>query len=75
MKINGKNHLSLAQIVVYSSDDGENWDLVKPEDVPNWVKDPDVMGWLVKGNMCRNDVPNWVKDPEARKWYRAERLS
>lgn len=42
-----------AMLVIFSSPHGRGeWTLVKPEDVPEWVKDPDNMARLVEGETC-----------------------
>ena len=39
-----------ALFVFYASENGrDGWTLVKPDDLPTWVKDPDVLGNLVNG--------------------------
>jgi hypothetical protein len=55
-----------AMLVVFSSgnpDEG-GWSLVKPEDVPDSIKEPDVMGCLVAGELA--------KPIDGDLWYRAE---
>ena len=42
-------------LVVFRSANGRNdWYLVKPEDVPDWVKEVDNMARLVDGEVCMN---------------------
>lgn len=61
-----------AVCIIYKSPDGENnWTPVKPEDVPGWIKEPDVMARLVKGEMARNDRSALLVPEDARPWYRA----
>ena len=47
-----------AMLVIMVSDDEKGpFKPVRPEDVPDWVKDPDVLGRMVNGEMCRNEGP------------------
>lgn len=39
-----------------------NWEPVKPEDVPEWLKAPEVMGQLVKGQCAH-------KESAGKEWY------
>ena len=42
-----------AAVVLLASLNGrDGWYMVKPEDVPAWVKDPDTMGRIVAGESC-----------------------
>jgi hypothetical protein len=53
-------------IVVQSSVDGEEpWLNLMPEDVPEWVKDPEVMGGMMGGNRVSRDPK------KGSMWYRA----
>lgn len=56
-----------SMLVVFSSPDPDNgrWSLVNPEDVPDAIKDPDVMGNLVAGDIA--------KPTDGELWYRAEK--
>lgn len=66
--------LKQAVFIIYSSKDGKgDWQLVKPEDVPEWLKAPDVMGRLAHGYVARNDRIVGVPD-DAKLWYRADRV-
>ena len=56
----------LAPLVVYASRDGVDWGVVHPDQVPEFLKDPETMGQLVKGNMA--------KGPGDDVWYRAEKF-
>jgi hypothetical protein len=44
-----------AMMVIMSCDDptNEQWEYVKPEDVPEWLKDPSAMGRLVNGEIIQ----------------------
>ena len=53
--------------VIYGSKNGrDNWFPVKPEDVPEWVKDKEVLGHLVNGNCAQRC------DDDSELIYRAE---
>lgn len=55
-----------AMLVILRSLNGrDHWELVKPEDVPEWVKDPDNMAHLVRGDACMLDGDDQVDDH----WY------
>lgn len=56
-------------LIIYVSPNGrENWQPVLPQDVPEWLKDPDILGELVSGEMaCK-------ADEEIPVWYRAEKV-
>lgn len=44
-----------ARFVFYASKNGrDGWELVKPEDVPAWVKDKDVLAHLACGKVAQN---------------------
>lgn len=60
-----------ATLIIYSSPNGrDNWQPVKPEDVPQWLKDPERMAHLVAGEMaCKNDEGDRGSD-----WYKAVRV-
>lgn len=58
----------LAKLVVEVSITGDPpWHPVKSEEVPDWLKDPDVMGYLVEGGVAH--VPD-LNTP----YYRARRV-
>lgn len=40
-----------AQAVIFVSDDGEVWEPLKPYNVPDWLKDNDVMGYMLNGEV------------------------
>lgn len=46
--------------------DGE-WELVRPEDVPDFVKDPATIKRLVAGEICQDET-------QGPHWYRAEEI-
>lgn len=56
----------MARLVIMTADDENGpWTQLKSEAVPGWVKDPDVMGRMVNGEMVRTDGP----------WYLAVRVN
>lgn len=60
--------LKQANLVILTSSDGENWHMLKPEEVPEWVRQPDIVGHLVDGEMCMDPR----QEPKGSPWYRAE---
>lgn len=56
--------MKAAKIIVYHSLDSEHWTPILPADVPEWVKEPNTMGRLVKGDMAQTNGGGG--------WYRAE---
>ena len=62
-----------ALMIILRSPNGEDgWTPVKPEDVPDWLKEPDAMGRLVDGYMAQGPV-NIILPDENRPWYRAQK--
>lgn len=53
-------------IVFVSTDDGKTWTPCKPDQVPDWVKEPDVMANLLHGECAQQK--------NGLAWYRAERI-
>lgn len=63
-------NLKQAMIVVFASEDGETgWAPLRPEEVPAWVKDEDVLGNLLAGDIAQ--------DPQTGdgRWFRAQRVA
>lgn len=63
--------------LVYSSPDGKTgWRLVKPGDVPEWVKRPAVMGRLLAGEIAKENHVGLALPARLGLdlWYRAERV-
>jgi len=68
-----------ARLVILRSANGEDdWTPVKPEDVPDWLRDPDVMGRLVAGYIAQGPVgvaprhkAGILLPDELRPWYGA----
>lgn len=63
-------------IIFISRDDGKTWALVKPADVPEFVKKPDVMAKLLgdAGHMVQ-EKSEILAPVGLRSWYRAERYT
>lgn len=60
-----------AHIVILKSEDGRaHWHPVTPDQVPEFLKDPDVMGRLVAGEMAQESNGLLLPDG-AKPWYRA----
>lgn len=64
-----------ALVIIYRSDNGQDgWEPVLDKDVPEWVKNPKVMGNLIRGVIAQQEsriaLPTSVVNP----WYRAERV-
>lgn len=63
-------------IIYKSEDDGETWEPLKTEDVPPWLKQPDVMARLVAGDMAKTEFVGGLSvRGYVFPWYRAERMS
>ncbi len=61
-----------ARLIISMSLNGrDNWQMVKPEDVPAFIKDPDTMAKLVAGQMACN--PRMGDKGSA--WYIADRVA
>lgn len=46
----------VGRFVVAASPDGETgWKLLQPQDVPEWLKNPDVLGQMREGYLAHND--------------------
>jgi len=59
----------MGRFVIAKSPDGENdWQLVKPEDVPAWLKELDVMAAMADGHIAHDTA-----EPESP-WFCAVRL-
>lgn len=62
--------MNYGTLIIYSSPNGESdWTSVKPGDVPDFVKDPDVLARLVDGDACAD-----TSEGEATVWYAAQRV-
>ncbi len=51
----------VARAVILKSDDEVRWEPVRPEDVPEWLKEEDVMGNLVAGAMAKREGTPWFR--------------
>lgn len=62
--------------MVFKSPNGvDQWELVKPEDVPEWLKEPEVMARLLRDPGLTAQQEGMVIVPDAVKpWYRVERV-
>lgn len=66
---------SQALMLIYrSDDDGLTWDLVKPSEVPEWLKHPDQIAMLLAGNMAKNKASDIAVPEDKLPWYRGERV-
>lgn len=55
--------VGMGNFVIAVSENGENgWKLLKPAEVPEWLKNPDVLGQMREGFIAHND-----KAPDG--WY------
>ena len=64
-----------AMLIFYRSLDGEtDWEPLKIDEIPEWLKAPDVVGHLVAGEMAQADSNVLIPD-EVRPWYRAEQVN
>lgn len=57
-------------LILRSRNGRDGWVLVKPEDVPAWVKSPDNMAKLVAGEMCMKSD----EGVDGSDWFRAEKV-
>ncbi len=63
--------MSQARLVIYRSPTGrDNWEPVNQSEVPDWVKEPRVMGRLVAGEMC---CDTQIGD-KGSDWYMARKV-
>lgn len=51
--------ITIGVLVIYQSKDCVTFDPIKPAEVPDWVKDPDILGRMVDGEAVSNDQENW----------------
>lgn len=69
--VTGGKYMSTKQdrLVIFTSSNGRDpWVPLFQHQVPEWVKEPDVMGRLVAGEMCMDP-----RSSSATDWFRAER--
>jgi hypothetical protein len=64
-----KKTTSPVVLVIFESDTGDEgtWSPLKPEQVPEWLKDPDTLARLRRGDVCQ-DIKH------SPKWYSAQEL-
>lgn len=61
--------MSQANLIIFESPNGrDNWKPLPPDQVPEWVKNPDILGQLVAGEICMDAAIGDKGSP----WYRAE---
>ena len=54
--------MRIGRIIVLASESGvDNWKAVPPESIPEWIKDPQTMGYLVAGDMAQADNGEWYR--------------
>ena len=46
--------IAKSKAIVMVSDDAHHWRMLMPEEVPDWLKDPDVMGDMMAGEVVSN---------------------
>jgi len=64
-----------AMLIFYRSLDGEtDWQPLKIDEIPEWLKAPDVVGPLVAGEMAYADSNVLIPD-EVSPWYRADKVN
>ena len=64
-----------AMLIFYRSPDGEtDWTPLKHDEIPDWLKAPDVVGHLVAGEMAQY-TPDIIVPDEVRPWYRADKVN
>lgn len=78
LKRDDKHAVKLARIVVLCSADldANVWTPVEPSEVPEFIKEPETMGRLVKGEVCQCSVATsnrYNGDELVDLWYRAEK--
>lgn len=60
-------------IISVTYDEGRTWKMLKAAEVPEWVKDPDVMANLIAGEFAQAQG-GFLLPEGARPWYKAERV-
>ena len=61
--------MDFGTLVVYRSDDFENWEPVKTEEIPDWVKAPEVVYRMVDGEACQN-----TDEESGETWFVVKRV-
>jgi hypothetical protein len=65
-------HVAMGRLVVYTSPDGKtNWTKLKPQDVPDWLKDPDTLGSILEGNLAHKRAEGVIEGSaeDIEPWY------
>lgn len=61
-----------ATLIIYTSVNGRDpWHPITQDEVPEWVKNHDIMGQLVAGKMCCDSA---IGD-KGSNWYRAQKVN
>ena len=60
------NEKKMARASIFVSDDGDEWMLLRAIDVPPWLKDYDIMGHMIAGEIISED--------EDGPYYKAEKI-
>lgn len=60
----------IALVIYHSSNGRDNWTPVMFDSVPEWVKEPEVMGRLVAGEQCMDAK----QGDRGSDWYMAKRI-
>ena len=47
-------HIATSKAIVMVSDDAHHWRMLNSEEVPEWLRDPDVMGDMMAGEVVSN---------------------
>ena len=62
---------SQAKLVIYTSPNARNpWRPLLQHEVPDWVQRPDIMGRLVRGEMCMDPT----RGDKGSDWYKAVKV-
>ena len=63
--------MNTANLIIYASVNGrDTWHPLLPDEVPEWLKEPDTMGYLVAGEMAFKPS----EGDSGSLWYRAEKV-
>lgn len=59
----------VAQFVFYVSDDGiDNWSPLKPDEVPEELKDPDLIGYMAAGEILESPESKFYRVQKMKRW-------
>lgn len=73
-KVNGHEPKKAVLVILVSHDEGDTWAPVPVEEVPEWLKRPEIVGRIMHGEMVQNDG-RVLAASHSRPWYRAERVA